>query len=198
MRGFRFLVFAAVGLGLCGACSEDDAAEGQAENGAEILLLKVDYTTNLFEGGQRLSFAQSPETFTVSTEYKEPGDFGWVKVYFSEIGELLFYGGIVWNGRGEIIYPDTWRDAADFERVPERNYVTPLNGFENIFNPRGDNYEYEFTMWSAVQSLREVRNLLEANPQQAVKLFLYTPSVGVGNPADWKWIILLMEGKRLD
>ena len=37
----------------------------------------------------------------------------------------------------------------------------------------------------------EVRDLLSSNPEQKVQYFLYRPSVGEGNPADWKWILFL-------
>jgi len=43
----------------------------------------------------------------------------------------------------------------------------------------------------SVQSLVKVREYLSKNPKTPVKLFLYTPSVGAGNPEDWDWIIFL-------
>ncbi|MDR0733837.1 MAG: hypothetical protein LBF08_07245 [Dysgonamonadaceae bacterium] len=159
-------------------------------NITEILLLKVDYTTNRFEGGQKLQFPQSTETFTTRIDYKQPGDFGWIKVYFSEIDTLLFYGDIFWMGCGNIIYPAEWRDADEFEHVTEKNLIWPLNGFENIHSAWNEDDDYE-PVWIAVQGIWEVRQILRTNPQQQVKLFLYTPSVGVGDPADWKWIIFL-------
>jgi hypothetical protein len=173
--------------------SEGIILETPPVNTAEVLLLKVDYTTNRFEGGQKLQFAPSPGTFTVRTELKDASDYGWIKVYFAEIDELLFYGDIIWLGCGDIIYPATWLNADEFERVAQRDYITPSNGFENIFDPFGEDYDYT-PAWSAIQSLLEVRQILETNPLQQVKLFLYTPSVGMGNPADWKWIIFLAGG----
>jgi hypothetical protein len=171
--------------------SEGIILETPPVNTAEVLLLKVDYTTNRFEGGQKRQFTPSPETFTVRTEHKDAGDYGWIKVYFAEIDELLFYGDIIWLGCGDIIYPAAWLSADEFKYVILEDYVTPLNGFENIFNPWCEDYDYTFSVWGAVQGLLEVRQMLATNPLQRVKLFLYTPSVGVGNPADWKWIIFL-------
>jgi hypothetical protein len=157
---------------------------------SEVLLLKVDYTTNQLEGGQKLNFTQLPETFTARIEYEEPCDFGWVKVYFAEKNELLFHGDIVWAGRGDIIYPAIWLNANEFEYVLTEDYIVPVNGFENIFNPWEGEYDYT-SAWGAVQGIVEVRKMLRSNPQQIVKLFLYTPSVGFGYPEDWKWIIFL-------
>jgi hypothetical protein len=162
-----------------------------ARSETDVLLLKVDYTTHRFEGGQKLKLTQSPDPFTVRTEYKEPVDFGWVKVWSAETDDLLFYGDIFWMGCGKIIYPAEWLPANEFSHVMTEDYVIPVNGFENIFNnPWQGNPDFG-SAWSAVQGIRAVRQMLEENPQQRVKLFFYTPSVGDGNPADWKWIIFL-------
>jgi hypothetical protein len=40
-------------------------------------------------------------------------------------------------------------------------------------------------------NILKVRQYLISNPTGVVHLYLYTPSVGFGNPADWKWIILM-------
>jgi hypothetical protein len=196
MSKLKILLSALVMLALA-ACSENDGPKEEVV-GMEILLLKVDYTTNRLEGGAWLPIENSPETFTTRIEYNEPGDFGGIKVYFSEIDELLFHGDIIWMGRGDIIYPDTWLDAEEFEHVPTYDYFTPRSGFEYIFNPGNAIYNYEFPEWRAAQGLVEVRRILRADPQQVVKLFLYTPSVGAGNPADWKWIIFLADRKGED
>jgi hypothetical protein len=96
-------------------------------------------------------------------------------------------------GCGDIIYPAAWLNADEFEPAGWTDYVTPANGFENIFNPDKEDYDYD-PVWGAIQGIFEVRQILKANQQQRVKLFLYTPSVGDGNPADWKWIIFLSGG----
>ncbi len=78
----------------------------------------------------------------------------------------------------------------DFDAVLTDDYVFPLNGFLNVFNPNNEEYDYQ-RVWSAVQSLVKVRQYLKENPTQEVKLFLYSPSVGVGDPLDWDWFIYL-------
>jgi hypothetical protein len=42
-----------------------------------------------------------------------------------------------------------------------------------------------------VQNLVKVRQFLQSNPNQIVKLFLYTPSVGMGDPLEWDYFIFL-------
>ncbi|MDR2057624.1 MAG: T9SS type A sorting domain-containing protein [Dysgonamonadaceae bacterium] len=188
MRTIAIVLLA--GLIFFSASGAEIKPEASPVNAPEVLLLKVDYTTNQFEGGHKPEFMQLPETFTLRTEYEEPGDFGWIKVYFSELDELLFHGDIVWGGCGDIIYPATWLNADEFEYVLTEDYIIPSNGFENIFNPEEKDYDYTLP-WSVVQGIVDVRQMLAANPRQRVKLFLYTPSVGAGDPADWKWIIFL-------
>jgi hypothetical protein len=46
-------------------------------------------------------------------------------------------------------------------------------------------------VWYPVQQLIKVREYLQLNPEQTVKVYLYTPGVGVGDPEKWKWILFL-------
>ena len=159
-----------------------------------VLMLKVDYLTNMFEGGYEFSFDNVPNSFNVRREYMSPGDFGYVKFYYREIGDMLFHGTIHWMGEGKIHYPENLLPASEFDVDPLRYIVTPKNGFENLmteFQPNNIDYE---PIWASVQNLVKVREYLNANPEQKVKIFLYTPCVGVGNPEHWDWIIFLKKG----
>ncbi len=156
----------------------------------QVLMLEVDYTTNRFEGGTEFHFSRSTDNFTIENEYKEPGDFGYVKLRYKELNEPLFEGTIVWMGLGEMTYPKKLEPARTFDCVLTEDFVNPVNGFENVFNPHNMDLKYD-DAWFAVQNLVKTREYLRANPLQKVKLFLYTPSVGVGDPEDWYWIIYL-------
>jgi hypothetical protein len=169
----------------------------QAQIPAQVLLLKVDYTTNRFEGGQIIELPQSLETFTIKTEYKDPGDFGWIKLFFSEMGKLLFYGTIHWMGTGNILFPEQWLAAGDFHISLTADYVEPANGFENVFDLWSEEHNY-LSVWGAVQSVVEVREFLRSDPQQTVKIFLYTPTIGVVDPEKAKWILLLHNSGQAD
>ncbi len=152
----------------------------------------MDYLTNTFEGGYEYSFDNTPESFTMTKDYRSPGDFGYIKLYYSEINEMLFYGTIVWMGCGKMYFPNYLYPAENYDRVETADIVLPINGFENIMNE----FQYEEApdyelIYSSVQGLVKTREYLQANPQQKVKLYLYTPSVGVGDPADWDWILFL-------
>ncbi len=157
---------------------------------SKVLVLKVDYLTNKFEGGTELTFTKSSPNFNIQPIYISPGDFGNMSMIYQDINELLFDGSIVWMGKGYIKYPRNFIPANRFEIVLTSDYVIPKNGFENVFNPNNTNYDYS-PIWSSVQSLVKVREYLRSNPNSTAKLFLYTPSIGAGNPEDWDWIIFL-------
>jgi len=158
--------------------------------GNKVLLLKVDFQTNKFEGGKELTFAKETETFTITNVYVPPGDMGSVKLFYSELNDTLFSGTIYWMGKGAMSYPIDLLTADKFETVKTKDYITPKAGFENVFNPDNKTYDYA-PIWSAVENLVKVRQYLRSNPNATVKLFLYQPSVGIGDPADWDWIIFL-------
>ena len=170
------------------SCTNEPMTKGN------VLMLKVDYLTNKFEGGYEFTFDNVPNSFNVRREYMSPGDFGYVKFYYHETGEMLFYGTIHWMGEGQIHFPENLMPASAFDVDPSRNIVTPKNGFENIlpeYQPYNMDYEQA---WGSIQSLVKVREYLKANPEQQVKIFLYTPCVGVGDPEHWDWIIFLKKG----
>ena len=158
----------------------------------KVLMLTVDYTTNTFKGGKELGFSEKTNAFTITYEYKQPGDFGHIKLFYNEINELLFFGTIIWSGCGKMEFPQNLLDANQFQAVDTDDYVVPKNGFENIFDQFNITFDYEL-IWSRVQFLVKAREYLLSNPEQVVKMFLYTPSVGVGNPEDWYWIVFLTQ-----
>ena len=68
--------------------------------------------------------------------------------------------------------------------------VFPINGFENVFNPSNEVYNYD-SIWLTIEKLQLVQDYLVSNPTASMKIFLYKPSVGMGNPVDWDWVIFL-------
>lgn len=186
----KFLTLLILIISVSSCVSDEEGSSIIAPDENSILLLKVDYLTNVFEEGKELTFDDSTSTFNVEVEYQEPGDFGGIQLYYQELDEKIFDGTIVWNGTGEIKYPENFQPASSFEVTLTEDFVFPTEGFENVFNPNQDTYNYQI-IWSAVQNLIKVREYLIANPDESVKIFLYTPSVGIGNPEEWDWIIIL-------
>lgn len=188
MKTKSLLLFLLVVLFGCSSENVDIGIDSDSPN--QILMLKVDYTTNAFEGGTILGFSERSKSFSIINEYVEPSDFGSVKLIYKELNQTIFSGTIIWGGLGKMIFPEKLEPTKNFEVDPLKIYVLPKNGFKDVFNSGNLELNYE-KPWSSVQGLVKVREFLDENPNQKVKLFLYTPSVGVGNPKDWYWIIYL-------
>ena len=187
MKTTTFIALSLVVL-LCQSCADNDAVT-TTDNSNKVLLLKVDYETNTFEGGKEFEFNTPANQMTLTTEYVTPADFGSIKLMYQELDVSLFDGTIVWNGLGQMNYPNNLLPANQFESVNTTDFVYPI-GYDNVFNPNNTIYEYN-PVWISVQKLIKVRQYLISNPNATVKIFLYTPSVGYGNPADWDWIIFM-------
>ena len=72
--------------------------------------------------------------------------------------------------------------------------MPPVSQFEKVmydehaFYPAVIDYQ---AIWSNIDNLVQVQAYRQSNPNAKVNLFLYTPSVGVGNPAEWDWYVIL-------
>ncbi|MHA3789800.1 hypothetical protein ACX0HA_16455 [Flavobacterium hauense] len=188
-------------MGLCMsvmACSDDNSTsvvdDPQTQN--KVVMLKVDVMTSAFEGGKELTF-EDASTFTISHQYNTPGDFGSIQLKYDELDAPIFDGTVHWMGLGEISYPATMESAASFETMDVDVSLPDASQRELIvydeFMPN-DEWPYApdyAALWGAVDNLKVVKDYREANPNAKVHFFLYTPSVGSGDPAEWDWFIIL-------
>ena len=162
-------------------------------DGTRLLLLQVDYTGNRLEAVKDLFFPEQSGEFTVVADYKSPVDFGYQKLYYKELEQMFFYGTIVWMGCGEIIYPKIWNIPHEYPLTAQRDMVIPRNSFERVglqegWEPPSEEME---SAWRSVAPLVLAREFIAASPEEKVKVYFYTPSVGMGDPRDWKWIFIL-------
>ena len=107
------LIFLFVIIAFLLSCKKDNKIL-QSSPTAKVLLLKVDYITNTFQGGKELIFSKNPSTFTISNEYEVPSDLGNIKLKYQEIDETLFDGTIFWMGRGsenEVVLVASFRSS---------------------------------------------------------------------------------------
>lgn len=176
------------------SCSEDNDDNLENEiNGNKVVLLKIDFLTHTFEGGNELTF-ESASDFTITTNYQPPGDFGSIKLMYEEVDEPLFDGTIVWMGLGERNYPETLQGVNDFTTTPEAVEMPNESMFINVMYDENAYYDEDLDyslLWDAIKNLKIVQNYRNSNPDETIKVFLYTPSVGLGNPADWDYYIIL-------
>ena len=170
---------------------QEENPEANIEN--KVLLLKVDYETNAFEGGVELVFPEA-DTFTISADYNAPGDFGDITLNYEEVGQPLFMGSIIWMGTGFMVYPCAMNMPDEFVSLVSPVPMPAIDQFEKVmydefaYYPDPINYA---AVWDAIDNLVQVQAYRQSNPNAKVNLFLYTPSVGVGNPAEWDWYVIL-------
>ncbi|MFZ4106704.1 hypothetical protein [Flavobacterium sp.] len=155
----------------------------------KVLLLKVNFENNAFEGGHEAVFPNSTSTFTVTNQFVPPSDFGNIKLFYNELNAKLFDGDIIWMGDGQIHFPTSFLPASQYNYI---NTLVPIPDplFENIYNPNNTNYNYS-QIFDSIRYLGIVNEYRGSNPNASVKLFLYTPGVGVGDPTKWKWIFII-------
>ena len=167
--------------------NSDDSATPIQQN--KVLLLKVDYQTNTFEGGNETIFQNSTSTFTVTKQVIPPGDFGNIKLFYSELNAKIFDGDIIWMGSGQILFPTSFLPANHYLFL---NTLVPIADpvFENVYNPNNTNYNYS-EIFNSIRYLDIVNQYRASNPNATVKLFLYTPGVGFGDPSQFKWIFII-------
>ena len=99
-------------------------------------------------------------------------------------------------GLGEMSYPETIDSAESFVTLDEALEMPELADFYEVVP--GESEEGLQSMdpdhqaiWAAIDNLEAVKNYRESNPEAKISLFLYTPSVGIGNPEEWDWFVIL-------
>lgn len=181
-----------VALFVC-SCLEDSTPSENQNTTNKVALLKVDYLTHTFEGGKELAF--TPESdFTLETHYQPPGDFGSIQLRYAEVNQPLFDGTIVWMGLGQRSYPETLLEPNAFVTISTPIDMPDQSRFENVMYDEYAYYDEDLdyaSLWHAIKHLRVVQDYFASNPNQNIDVFLYTPSVGVGNPEEWDYYILL-------
>lgn len=169
----------------------DPVTETPVEN--KVMLLKVNFQDYAFEGGAELTFPDA-DSFTISSDYQAPGDFGSITLNYAETGQPLFMGEIIWAGLGHMIYPCAMNTPDLFEPLQQAVEMPAVNSFEKVnydeFAIYPEVIDYQ-SIWSAIDNLALVKQYRQSNPSAKVHLFLYTPGVGVGDPAEWDWYVIL-------
>jgi len=159
----------------------------------KVLLLKVDYLTQAFEGGRELVYPNHPD-FNLAYNYEPAGDFGSMTLLYADVGQPIFSGTIIWMGLGGMQYPQSLSPASSFATtgnlpMPSTNDFLVIDAQQNAgFYP--DPVPFS-PIWDAVKNLQLVHQYRASNPNAPVRLFVYTPSVGVGNPEDWDYFVVL-------
>ena len=156
---------------------------------SKLLVVQIDYETYKFEGASEqflLSDFTTVDTLPLASNYSLPGDFGNVAFNYQPKNELVFDGSIIWMGTGQLKFP-TIKSASNFSRGSQVAVRPDTTGFQ-FLQPAVMTQNYDLdSIWMDVAELEIVNEYLKSHKK--VGLFLYTPSVGAGNPADWNWYL---------
>ncbi len=159
-----------------------------------ILISKVDYLTFRPRGFYAMNVqnpVSSGNEIPFVAQYQAPGDFGWFKLFYQTTDNLLAYGSIVWMGCGHLEFPETFRAGQKL------NSGLPYPGQSKIafINDEGQyctvNAAQEIDLqriWQTLSKQEEFQHYY-SNTHKKVAVYLYTPSMGLGDPADWYYLV---------
>lgn len=167
----------------------------------EVVVLAVDYTTNVFLGGYTvptgITDAMVNGEFALRADYHEPGDFGDVTIYDNASNTKLFAGGIVWMGTGNRTYPKEMYAPEAFNYYAIVCEILPAPK-PTMFYYDGFDAEYgkPYDLAPVMAAINRVgiawQAIANGNRQGApVYTMLYRRSVGAGDPTDWYWLVFI-------
>ena len=167
---------------------------------SNILIMRVDYQTFQYEGYTTVnvdSTNDSSDTIPFLAEYCPPSDFGYIKLFYENPSHLLFYGGMIWMGCGNLHFPTSFMELPAQSAglsYPGNNKICFIN-FSGAQQPLPWNYDLvDETMienvWETISKQPEFQHYYNKTDKK-VAVLLYMPSMGTGNPADWDFFIFV-------
>ncbi|MBC8323377.1 MAG: T9SS type A sorting domain-containing protein [Candidatus Marinimicrobia bacterium] len=173
------------------------------DDSASFGILICDYETSVFEEGTVLNVPLctgcDSNGFPLEVLYQSPGDFGWIQFNYTETGDTVFYGTIVWMGLGEINFPDSLYPADSF--YVDTSYAADPDSIHYWSSWGASTIEEDVFLQSAAASYEQIRNLAIVHefaeyPYQIVA-FMYTPTVGATDLTVAKWIFFLFRNPEV-
>lgn len=157
-----------------------------------ILISKVDYLTFRHKGFYALNVTDklnSGREIPFVADYQSPGDFGYIKLFYRNTNNLLMDGTIIWSGCGELNFPESFRAGQRFSNglpYPGQSRIAFINE-EGHYTTVSDDTELQ-RIWHTLSRQKEFRHYF-GHTSKKIAVYLYTPSVGVGNPADAYYLV---------
>lgn len=164
----------------------------------DVLVMMVDYMTLNCMGYTTVKIADelaASDTIPFCIESKDPSDFGFVKLYYGRNvpGNLLFSGTIVWMGCGKMDYPTGFvMGKSNLFNIPSmgENGMSYIGGGSEDLDKRE-----QLRIWQSVSKMESFQ-WFYSRTQKKVAVYLYTPSVGMGDPADWYYLVFVENSRR--
>jgi len=182
---------------LLGSCKKNnDSSPTASPYGGKLAMLKVDYQTGKFEGGKIFTYPAGSyvsDSIPIQELHKSAGDFGNITLKYLPTGDTVFFGTIIWMGKGAMAVPQTLDGVNKFAPVqldvlpPDSTKVKYYGSANGIPFYDGQNFA---SIWKSIAGLNVTADAIGVGHAK-VGLFLYTPSVGMGDPADWDYYWIL-------
>jgi hypothetical protein len=150
-----------------------------------ILISKVDYLTFQYKGFYALNVSgktNDGELIPIISECQPAGDFGFIKLYYRNTGNLLLNGTIVWSGCGQLAFPESFRAGLPVQEpspFPGTKYFSRL-GEDGQYAETVNEWEMKH-IWQSVSYQKEFRHYF-SNTTKKVAVYLYAPSEGLFDP----------------
>lgn len=174
---------------LTSACHCDESQDMVASN--KVLLLKLSYGDHTLQGGKEYQYFNTSDTFTLVAEEVAAQEEKMVSLVYKELNAVLFKGVYPFaSGTTQILLPEKFIPAADFERVLTQDVVNPLNGYRELSGTHMNDALFG-NLWTRIQNLVKVREYLRENPGQQVQVYLHKPVTGTLTPDNTHWFFFL-------
>lgn len=172
--------------------------------GKDILITKVDYMTFEYRGFYSMNVTNKQNEgneIPFLADYREPGDFGYIKLYYRDESNLLMDGSIIWAGCGELNFPETFVKGSNSSTyVPEYTMKRGLSFPSDRISYIDDDGSYVQDVdesdndlgyiWQTLSAQEEFMSYYEQTSKK-VAVYLYTPSLGVGDPYDAYYMVFV-------
>ena len=166
----------------------------------DILIAKVDYMTFEYRGFYSMNVTNKlneGNEIPFIADYMSPGDDGYIKLYYRDESNLLMDGDIMWMGCGELHFPETFVKGnssgtytPEFTQYPGNEKISFINDYGNytteIDLPETDLHY----VWQTLSDCEEFMSYYNQTYKK-VAVYPYTPSVGVGDPYDWYYLVFV-------
>jgi hypothetical protein len=184
----RYIYFMLLGF-LFSACQKEML---DPINKSKVMLLQIDYKTNVFEGAKEFSYFETDEykedlPVQLSTILPNPsGDF-----YVTYANDTIFKGVQINQGKGSRIYPDQMDNQIHY-LVVENDVVKPEDSLFVLYNDDISISSVDLNkLWKSVSKVRTLNTYRNSNEQAKIGLFLFRPSFSSNVNGDWKWYFVI-------
>lgn len=172
--------------------------------GKDILIANVDYMTFEYGGFYSMNVTNKQNEgneIPFLADYMSPGDFGYIKLYYRDQSNLLMDGSIVWAGCGELNFPETFvKGNSSNTYVPEYtmkrglsfpsdriSYIDADGSYVQDVDESDNDLGY---IWQTLSAQEEFMSYYEQTSKK-VAVYLYQPSVGMGDPYEWYYMVFV-------